>query len=361
MSRHDRRVLILTAGMGAGHDQVAGQLAARLGADGVETEMLDVLDLLPLRLGAALRGWYGLMMRSMPWLYEGIYRIFFVSSRTPSASPLVALAAARLERRLRHRSPDRIIATFHVAAQVTGLLRESGRIATPCSVLVTDFAVHRLWMHRGNDDYICPDEVSARQVTAATGRPATGHAPLVRPEFRKPPGGGQAVRAGLGVRPDDRLVLVSAGSWGVGKVAETARVLAASGRYVPVVLCGANARLHAGLTASGYGPALGWRDDVAELMAAAYALVENAAGLTCREAFAVGLPVVSYRPIPGHGRDGARIMADRGVSVYADTAADLLDALDRLSDDTVRRGQVERAAALFTARPAERIVSSALR
>lgn len=356
-----KRVLILTAGMGAGHDQVAGELAARLGADGVETEIVDVLDLLPLRLGAALRGWYGLMVRSMPWLYEGIYRIFFVSPRAPSTSPLERLAATRLERRLRHRAPDRIVATFHIAAQVTGLLRESGRITTPCSVLVTDFAVHRLWLHRGNDDYLCPDEVSARQVTAATGRPARGHAPLVRPEFGKPPGDGDAVRAGLGARPGDRLVLVSAGSWGVGRVAETARILAASGRYVPVVLCGANDRLRAELAAAGYGPVLGWRDDVADLMAAAYALVENAAGLTCREAFAAGLPVISYRPIPGHGRDGARVMADRGVSVYARSPGDLLDALDRLGDEAVRGAQIERATALFTAAPAERIVASALR
>ncbi len=357
----DKRMLILTAGMGAGHDEVAGELAARLAEVGVETEIIDVLDLLPLRLGAALRWWYRLMVRSMPWLYEGIYRVFFVSSRAPSTSPLAALAAARLERRLRNRTPDRIIATFHVAAQVTGLLRESERITTPCTVLVTDFAVHRLWLHRGNDDYICPDPVSAREVTAATGRPATGHAPLVRPEFRKPPGDGEAVRAGLGAGPDDRLVLVSAGSWGVGRVTETARVLAASGRYVPVVLCGANDRLRAELDAAGYGPALGWRDDVADLMAAAYALVENAAGLTCREAFAVGLPVISYRPIPGHGRHGARVMAERGVSVYARTPGELLDALDRLADGTTRGEQIERAAALFNAEPAERIVASALR
>ncbi|GAB3975590.1 galactosyldiacylglycerol synthase [Actinoallomurus acanthiterrae] len=358
--RSPQHVLILTAGMGAGHDQVAAELAARLGEQGVESEVIDVLTLLPLRLGAALRASYSLMMRSTPWLYEGIYRTFFVSRHAPSTSPLVALAARRLERRIRERPPGRVVATFHLAAQVTGRLRESGRLPAPTTVLVTDFAVHRLWLHQGNDDHLCTDPVAAGEVTAALGRPAVNHAPLVRPEFGDGSGDAARCRALLQAGTGDRLVLVSAGSWGVGKVAETARVIAESGRYVPVVLCGGNERLRRRLSGTGLGHVLGWRKDMPDLMAAAHALVENAAGLTCREAFAAGLPVISYRPIAGHGRDGARAMSARGLSVYARTPAELLAALDRLREPSVRRGQADRAAGLFDAAPAEKIVASRL-
>lgn len=46
--------------------------------------------------------------------------------------------------------------------------------------------------------------------------------------------------------------------------------------------------------------ALGWQPDMPGLMAAVTALVDNAGGQTCQEAFAAGV-LVTYRPIPGHG------------------------------------------------------------
>jgi processive 1,2-diacylglycerol beta-glucosyltransferase len=61
----------------------------------------------------------------------------------------------------------------------------------------------------------------------------------------------------------------------------------------------------------------GWTDDMPALMAAADVLVENAGGLTCMEAFAAGLPVLTYRPIAGHGRGNAAEMEAAGVAAWA--------------------------------------------
>ncbi|GAA0400663.1 galactosyldiacylglycerol synthase [Microbispora corallina] len=381
-AERDRTVLILSAGMGAGHDRVAAELASRLAAGGAGARVLDVLDLLPLRLGAALRGGYRWAVGSAPWLYALTYRVFFVSGRTPPASPLTWLLARRLEEVVRRLRPVAVVSTFHVAAQAAGHLRAAGRLAVPSTVVVTDFAAHRLWLHPGNDRYLCPDPATAAAVCAATGRPAYRHAPLVRPDVARVRSDGarsdvarvrsdgarsdgarldgarsDGVREQLGARPGDRLVLVSAGSWGVGRVEETARVLAATGRHLPVVLCGANDRLRRRIERAGAGLALGWRDDVPALLAAAYALVDNAAGLTCKEAFAAGVPVVSYRPIPGHGGDGAAAMARSGLALYARDAAQLVAALDRLDGTAEREALVARAAALFSAAPAESLVA----
>ncbi|QKW34265.1 hypothetical protein HUT06_09680 [Actinomadura sp. NAK00032] len=351
-----KRLLILTAGMGAGHDAVAAELARRMAGQGVEASVLDVLDLVPLRLGQGLRHMYEGMVRSAPWLYEGIYRAFFVSRRPPPASPLTALIARRLDARIRELPPDAVVSTFHVAAQAAGRLRETERLEVPSLVLVTDFAVHRMWLHPGNDRYLCPDEGSAQAVAERTGRPATRCAPVVRPAFRRRRAATDRLRGEVGARPGDRIVLISAGAWGVGRVVETAQHLAASGRYVPVVLCGRNERLRERV----YGPALGWREDLPELMAGAYALIDNAAGLTCREAFACGLPVISYRPIPGHGRDGAAAMARAGLSRYARTPGELVGELDRLADGAERRTRARTAAGLLRAVPAERVIATVL-
>ncbi|MET7334629.1 hypothetical protein [Nonomuraea sp. NPDC005650] len=356
MSGHERkrrRVLILSAPMGSAHDRVAAELAARLAAENADSEIIDVLQLLPLGLGSALRRGYHWMILHAPWLYDVIYQVFFLGKRVGGTSPLTVLAAPRLRRLVAARAPDEVVSTFHVAAQLTGWLRERGRLPCPSTVLVMDFSVHRLWLHPGNDRYLCPNADIVGEIAARTGRPALGCAPVVRPVFARAVADPGGVAGRVGVDPGDRLVLVSGGSWGVGDVVATARTLARSGRYTPLVLCGNNAELRRRLLAAGTGPAFGWRDDVPELMAAAYALVDNGSGLTCQEAFAAGLPVIVHRPIGGHGLAGARAMARAGVSLYTGTGAELLEALDRLDDAGSRKRLTDRERALFCAMPVQ--------
>lgn len=349
--------LILSAGMGAGHDRVAHELAARLSASRVECEVLDLLELLPLRLGHSLRHSYAWTVRHAPALYAATYRMFFTSPGASVTAPLTALAAGRLEEVAARRSPAALVSTFHLGAQVAGHLRAQGRLLAASHVLVTDFAVHRLWLHAGNDAYLCPTPAAARVVRAATGRPAWCHAPLVDPAFRRAgPSPGDRYRA----HALDRPVLVTAGSWGVGRVEETARVLAGSGRYRPVVLCGRNEPLRRRLAGIRGCDALGWRDDMAEVIVTGHALVDNAAGLTAKEAVAAGVPVVGHRPIPGHGRAGVRAMAEAGLSVYARDTTALLAVLDRLGDPAERRRQVDRASAVFDLPSAETLLSALL-
>ncbi|MEU6714097.1 hypothetical protein ABZ897_21735 [Nonomuraea sp. NPDC046802] len=339
--------------MGSAHDRTAAELAARLAAENADSEIIDVLQLFPLRLGSALRRGYRWMILHAPWLYDVIYQVFFIGKRTVGTSPLTALAVPRLRRLVAARSPDEVVSTFHLAAQLTGRLRERGGLPCPSTVLITEFAAHRLWLHRGNDRFLSPNPDNVEEIRARTRRSALQCAPVVRPEFARIVADPKEVAGSVGADHGDRLVLVSGGSWGVGDVIATARTLARSGRYTPLVLCGNNAELRRRLRAAGLGPGLGWRDDVPELMAAAHALVDNGSGLTCHEAFAAGLPVVIHRPIPGHGRAGALAMAGAGLSLHTGTAPALLEALDLLADERSRKRQADAACALFSSMPAQ--------
>ena len=113
-------------------------------------------------------------------------------------------------------------------------------------------------------------------------------------------------------------------------------------------------RMHpAFLDERGLGTVIGWTSEMPSLMAAADVLVENAGGLTAMEAFAAGLPVVTFQPIPGHGRDNARTMAAAGVNRYAHDIAELHTALDELTTPgPVRDELVTRGRALFAGDPA---------
>jgi UDP-N-acetylglucosamine:LPS N-acetylglucosamine transferase len=152
------------------------------------------------------------------------------------------------------------------------------------------------------------------------------------------------------VRPAVTSGPLSTGAWGAASgVLNTTRRLASSG-YLPVILCGDNERLRRKAAASPHAVALGWVDDMPSVMAAASVLIDNAAGQTALEAMATGLPVVSYRPIPGHGAEGVRRMAEIGLSDYVPDPEQLLRSVARLSaPGPVRERRVAAGRALFAA------------
>ncbi|MEW1668891.1 MGDG synthase family glycosyltransferase [Streptomyces albidoflavus] len=345
------RVLLLGASMGAGHDAVSGELARRLRARGAATELCDVLTLLPPGTGPALRAFYRGTVRHAPALYAAIYALFLSpgDGHRPGSAPLAATARARLLRRVRAFRPDLLVPTFHLAAQITGRLRAEGVLSVPSSVFVTDFAVHRGWLHPGNDLYVCLTAQGAEAARAATGRPAAVSGPVVAPEFHRVAGPHP-----YALEPGPPPVLLSTGAWGVGtRTVRTARLLAAHGCR-PVLLCGRDERLRRRAARVPGAVALGWTDDMAGLMGAARLLVDNAAGQTAVQALAAGVPVLAWRPLPGHGRDGARSMAAAGLSTYAHDPDDLLAGVRRLlRPGPVRTGQVERGRAAFVADAAE--------
>ncbi|MFE9450168.1 galactosyldiacylglycerol synthase [Streptomyces sp. NPDC006739] len=327
------RLLLISASMGAGHDAVAVELARRLRTAGHEAVHTDVLEMLPARTGAALRSFYHATVRHVPLLYAGIYAAFFRAGAgpRPGSAPLAVLAEERLRAQAASEGADAVVGVFHLAAQLTGRMRALGRLAVPSAVLITDFAVHRQWLHPGNDLNLCLTPQLAQDVRHRVGRPATACGPLLPDRFRPHPPGEASWRHRLTAAGERPPVLLSSGAWGVGsRLDTTARLLAGAG-YLPVVLCGRNERLRRLLTRVPGTLAMGWVDDMPGLLAACVALVDNAAGQTALEALAVGTPVVGYRPIPGHGAEGVRRMAVLGLTEYAADSWQLVQALDRLT------------------------------
>ena len=180
------------------------------------------------------------------------------------------------------------------------------------ATFVTDFAVHPLWTHPGVDLHMCVHPQSAEAAAARSGRAATAPGPMVPERFHADLPDRDTARQALGFDSNERLVLVVAGAWGIGDVNKTFETIIGSGCYTPLVVCGNNEQLRKKLQARDGGHVLGWTDEMPTLMAAADALVQNAGGLTCMEAFASWLPVVSFEPIAGHGKDNAEQMAEAG-------------------------------------------------
>jgi UDP-N-acetylglucosamine:LPS N-acetylglucosamine transferase len=350
------RVLVISASMGEGHDGAARELVRRLQAQGHEATMVDFLDAPPLKIGALTRRSYEVQLRRAPWSYDFTYRVWSV---LPFLCGWLAALVTFLTRRqqarwVREYRPDVIVTTYPLSSLALGRLRKKGRITVPTVTFVTDFAVHPLWVHRGIDLHLCVHPQAAAVAVRRTNGPARAPGPLVADAFRAAPPDREQVRADLGLAPDDRAVLVVAGSWGVGDIGRTFDALASSARYTPIAVCGHNEELRADLAARPGGRAIGWTDRMPALMAAADALVQNAGGLTCMEAFAVGLPVVTYLPIPGHGKENGDEMERAGVAAYARTAEELLPVLDRVTT-LAGRSQVAAGKDMFAGDAADEV------
>lgn len=352
-------MLIVSASMGAGHDTVAAELARRAEAHGHQPHVADVLTLLPHGLGTGLRRFYQASVRHFPWVYAGLYGAFLRDGTgpRPSGVPLARLAGDRLTALVDRLGAEVVVSVFHLAAQLTGHLRARGELRVPSAVFLLDFAVHRQWLHPGNDQYLCLTDPAAHQVRRSLSVPVVTTGPVTAPAFLRPAADAAAWRARFTARAPGRPpVLLSAGAWGAAsRPAATAGLLAGAG-YLPVVLCGRNERLLAEASRVPGALALDWVDDMPGLLGASYALVDNAAGQTAVQALAAGLPVIGYRPLPGHGVEGVRQMAGLGVSELAADGPALLRVLGALTESgTTRAARTARGRALFRSDPMDHV------
>lgn len=208
-----------------------------------------------------------------------------------------------------------------------------------------------LWVHPSADLEMCISELAADDATRRTGRTALVSGPIVRPGFCETGGDREATRAQLGVGPAQHVALVTTGSIGLaGAAAAAAQAIAGYDGWVPVVLCGRNDELRARVEQLPGAVALHWVDDMAGLMAAADVLVDNNCGMSSKEALGIGLPMVTFRPISGHGRDDAAALERLGLTDVVETEPDLLRIIDRLVlDQDLRDERVNRGRDLFVA------------
>lgn len=333
-------VQVITGSYGAGHDAAAHQLAARLTQHRYRVEVLDVVDMFPLGLGRLLRAAYFRQLRAVPgtwtWLLrrldgEGLLRSVVTSALATAVSGHLTRAVAASGVR-----PSFIVSTHPFASQALGHLRTVGRLTVPVATYLTDMSVHPLWVHRGVDLHLALHEVPADQARSRGAGRTVVVGPLATAPPEPAPASLRSARAGaprsalpgrLGLPPEARMALVTGGSQGIGELKEAASDILATGLVTPVVLCGENEALRTQLGSQPGVVALGWRDDVPALLAAATCVVQNAGGFTSLEALAAGIPTLSYRCLPGHGQTNAQALHDAGWVPWAKTTPELGELL----------------------------------
>jgi UDP-N-acetylglucosamine:LPS N-acetylglucosamine transferase len=346
--------------MGGGHDGVANEIANRLTSLGVICTIRDFLDASP-RMGRLLEEAFHIEVEQAPWAYRIEFELWNRSRLLTAFTRrfFEAFFARQVVAWIEKDSPDLIIALHPFPAQLLGQMRRKRYPVLkdiPICTYLTDFSVHPLWVHPAIDVHLCVADtaaVQARRRAGASGQVVTV-GPFVPKRFFHPIDKNLARRE-LNLPDDSTVVLISSGSWGVGNVLSTYRILAASEGITPVLLCGHNRALLAKARKVTSGVAVSWTTEITKYLSASDVVVQNAGGLTALEAMAANRPVVSYQPIAGHGIDNTQTMVEAGVTVWPKTSQELIETIRNVADHPEKL--TRQASQLFKEHPEQAILA----
>jgi UDP-N-acetylglucosamine:LPS N-acetylglucosamine transferase len=321
-----RRVHVVSGSFGAGHDAAAHEVSRRLASAGHHVDRWDVVDLFPGGLGRLVRFVYLRQLSVAPKSWGVLLRHLEPGTLASRMARGSMQSARHRVARIADEGADLFVSTHPFASQVLGDMRESGALTAPVVTYLTDASVHPLWVHPAVDLHLGLHDVAVAAARALGGRSEV-IAPLVPDTYRTESAWSEsarlAVREALGLRADQAMVLLVGGSLGVGDLLTAAREVRDSGVGVAVVACGTNERLRRQLERLGGVVPLPWRDDLSSLIRSADCVVQNAGGFSAWEALAAGTPLVTYRPVPGHGTTNAAALEEAGLVPWVRSPAAL--------------------------------------
>ncbi|MEB3371694.1 wax ester/triacylglycerol synthase domain-containing protein [Saccharopolyspora mangrovi] len=350
MSFQPRRVLLISATIGEGHNATARAVeeAARQTWPGCEVVWLDALRIMGRWVPGAFNWIYVTNVESTPWLYDFFYDSLWRYRWFANASRrfVGAWCGPLLRREIRQVAPDLIVSTYPLGTAGLDWMRRRGELDVPVSAVVSDFAPHPFWVYPEADLHYVMSEASLRAMRRAE-PDAVGavSVPPVRSDFH--PRDRSESRAGFGFPATGFTALISCGALSFGAVERAVdAALRVAGLARVMVVCGRNEALRERLLARG-DPRLvplGWVEDMPGLMACSDVVITNAGGATALEALACGRAVIMFEPIAGHGRANAELMADAGLAELCPRESQLTETLRRWVADPHEVGEREQRA-----------------
>lgn len=298
-------------------------------APGTVTDVRDALEFSSHFLRATYASTYNRVLSRAPRVWGAVYK----RSATPYGgrrqrirTKLAVWGSRGYKHIFRRFNPDAILCTQFLPSEVLAQWREEGRVSIPVATVITDYAIHPVWVHRGMDRYfVATDTVKEELVDTGevpedrievTGVPIHPRfaVPIARPDARR--------ELGLDPDPARLTILLMGGGHGWGPIEGMMEAVLELPKSVQaLIIAGRNERLRARLEEIARPQAdrvrvHGFTDRVDLFLAASDVLIGKSGGMTCSEAMARGVPMLVFRPIPGQEERNCSFLQEAGAAFH---------------------------------------------
>jgi UDP-N-acetylglucosamine:LPS N-acetylglucosamine transferase/predicted metal-dependent phosphoesterase TrpH len=318
-----KKVLILTAGFGEGHNAAARNLrdALELVSDDVKVEVLDLFESSYGSFNTLARKTYLGMVQYAPSVWGGIYSLLdnskFVENRLGSFTRLKNALADILH----ETQPDCVVSTYPLYAHVIKeLYRDYAERPFRFITVVTDsITINSAWFRAPSDFYCVPNEPSA-EVLRAEGIPNAQIKVLGFPvshlfteKISEP------LNLPAGDEPRKILYIINTGKKKAGKVID--RLLEIPKTELTITV-GRDAELKDKLAErtrehKNRVHILGWTNQMPRLMMSHHLVISKAGGATVQEAIAARCPMIINQVIPGQEEGNAQLIYNLKLGAVA--------------------------------------------
>lgn len=320
-------VLILSCGMGGGHNSAGQAVAEELRRRGHEVMFLNAYDLKGKKTASVINNLYICIAQRVPRLFGVIYFLGDAYRRLPIHSPVYwanGKMAKYLEPLLRSHRFDAIVATHTFPAQTLTKMKREGKTLPPTFFVATDYTCTPFEEESDCDYTVIPSPELRDEFCryGFDGSRILSFGIPVRAEFAAEESRAEARRK-LGWEENQFVMLLSGGSIGAGKIAASIAALrpflAEDGTRRLIVICGNNRRLYERLrkqcAGCGQITVLERTEQMADFMHGCDVFISKPGGLSSTEAAAAGVPLIHISPIPGCETRNFRFFADHGMSI----------------------------------------------
>jgi processive 1,2-diacylglycerol beta-glucosyltransferase len=327
-----KKILILTAGFGEGHNAAARNLreALELVSDDVQVEVLDLFESSYGSLNTLVKKSYLSLVRYAPKVWGGLYSLLDRPGLMDGRLGGFTRLRHALADILHQTQPDCVVSTYPVYAHVIQeLYRDHSERPFRFITIVTDsISVNSTWFRAPSDLYCVPNQPTA-VVLRAGGVPGNQIKVLgfpVSPQFVEKPKLPLA-EPGSGVRRKI-LYLINTGQKKAGKAID--RLLEIPEVELTITV-GRDAELKQKLAErtqehGGRVQILGWTNQMPQLLMAHHLVVGKAGGASVQEAIAARCPMIVNQVIPGQEEGNAQLIRQFCLGTIADGAREVADA-----------------------------------
>lgn len=324
------RTLIFSISAGDGHLQTS--LAMKkyiLSKDRTSDVMIvDTLTYISPILNKIIIGSYLKIIQINPSLYRKLYYIIDSNSKLSSIqlnSKFNSLLSIKLKKLIDDFKPDTIISTHPIPTEMLSILKLKLGLNVPVITIITDYAPHNFWFHKGIDAYITANKSLIRDISKKgidenkiynLGIP-------VNPEFFKKYDRVQILTS-LNLSPNKFTILIMGGGLGIGKILELCNKLdKIENDMQMIVVTGKNSKLYNQLVKLKSNflkdiRILKYTNEINKYMQASDLLFTKPGGITITEAMISSIPIVLFSPIPGQEEKNVEFLTKNNLAIYLD-------------------------------------------